>query len=409
MTSLQLMNIPDCISVTPSLPSPSNAPVVSTVSPPTSTTAKLKMSLQQRIHHDASSDQTGGVTKAKKVEDDGIEVIKIITDMRKAESSKAAAKLGGKSDNVSVSKNEFRKMKTEISKDQANPVSGNITVCLEQPSSIVPAAPPCQQEREVDRLMKEEEETAAAADFLSQINESLKNFPNSTPAGSRDVFHHEERLVSCEQGVSMFVGSKTDPVSPTSAPSASPHLRGNSLHGGEEKEKLNNLKVTDSKKETEQSTAQDDEESVQMEVDRVMKELIELQGHFSAEKNRDAADSEYSSTKTKIPPVTTNCNSSVMASTHGRTQQSKSGKQYAESTVSGLGRRPSTGSSDLSRLSYGFQDEFQKHLFQETVHRQDFEDPNNYDVSMAYPQVNPMTVHSSVSGRQNQNSSLDGE
>jgi hypothetical protein len=368
------------------------------------------MSLQQRMHHDTSSDQTGVVAKTKKAEDDGIEVIKIIKDMRKAEGSKAAVKPGGKSDNVSVSKNEFRKMKAEISKDQVNPVSGGISACLEQPSSIIPASAPCQQEREVERLMKEEEETAAAADFLSQINESLKNFPNSTPAaGSRDVFHHEERLIPCEPGASMYISPKTESLSPTSAPSPSLHHRGNSSHGVEEKDKLNNLKGMDLKKDMEQTTAQDDEESVQMEVDRVMKELIELQGQFSAEKNRDAADSEYSSTKTKDPPITTNCNSSVTASAQGQMQQSKSGKQYAESTGLGLGRRPSTGSSDLSKLSYGFQDEFQKHLFQETVNRQDFEDPNNYDVSMAYPQVNPMNVHGSVSGRHNQNSSLDGE
>ena len=414
MTSLPLMNIPDCISVTPSLPSPSNAPVISTVSPPTTTAAKLKMSVQQRLHHDMSSEQTGIVTKAKKAEDDGIEVIKIIKDTRKAEGSKAAVKTGGKGDNVSVSKSEFRKMMTDISKEQVNPVSGSITACVEQPASVVPAAAPCQQEKEVERLMKEEEETAAAADFLSQINESLKNFPNSTPAGSRDVYHHEERLIPCEQGASLYISPKTDSLSPPSAPSPSPHHRGNSSHGAEEKDKLNNSKGTDLKKEMEQTTAQDDEESVQMEVDRVMKELMELQGQYSAVKNRDTADSEYSSTKTKIPSITTNCNSSTMASAQGQTQQSKSNRQYAESTVPGAGRRPSTGSTDLSKITYGFQDEFQKHLFQETVNRQDFEDPNNYmmernDVSLAYPQVNPMTVHSSISSRHNQNSSLEGE
>ena len=412
--TLPLMNIPDCISVTPSLPSPSNAPVISTVSPPTTTAAKLKMSLQQRLHHDMSLDQTGIVTKAKKAEDDGIEVIKIIKDTRKVEGSKAAVKTGGKVDNVSVSKNEFRKMKTEILRDQANPVSGSMTACVEQPAPVVPAAAPCQQEKEVERLMKEEEETAAAADFLSQINESLKNFPNSTPAGSRDVYHHEERLIPCEPGASLYISPKTDSLSPPSAPSPSPHHRGNSSHVAEEKDKLNNSKGTDSKKEMEHTTAQDDEESVQMEVDRVMKELIELQGQFSAEKNRDTADSDYSSVKTKIPSITTNCNSSVTASAQGQTQQSKSSRQYAESTVSGPERRPSTGSTDFSKLGYGFQDEFQKHLFQETANRQEFEDPNHYvmdrsDVSLGYSQVNPLTVHSSISNRHNQNSSLEGE
>jgi len=413
MTSLPLMNIPDCISVTPSLPSPSNASAISTVSPPTGTTAKLKMSLQQRIHHDMNSDQTGIVTKAKRAEDDGIEVIRIIKDTRKAEGSKAAVKTGGKADNVSVSKNESKKTKTEILKDHVNPVSGSATACLEQPASIVPAAAPCQQEKEVERLMKEEEETAAAADFLSQINESLKNFPNSTPAGGRDVYH-KERLIPCEQGASLYISPKTDSVSPPSAPSPSHHHRGNASHGAEEKDRLNSSKGADLKKEMEQTTAQDDEESVQMEVDRVMKELIELQGQFSAEKNRDTADSEYSSARAKIPSITANCNSSAAASAQGQTQQSKSSKQYAESTVSGLGRRPSTGTADLSKLSYGFQDEFQKHLFQETANRQELEDPNSYmiernDISLAYPQVNPMTVHSSVSSRHNQNSSLEGE
>lgn len=415
VTSLPLMNIPDCISVTPSLPSPSNASVISTVSPPTSTTQKLKMSLQQRIQHDTSLDQTGSVTKTKKTEDDGIEVIKIIKDTRKAEGPKATVKPGGKSENVSLSKSELRKMKTEIPKDQVIPVSGNVSACLEQqPASIVPPAPPCQQEKEVERMKTEEEETAAAADFLSQINESLKNFPNSTPAGSRDIYHHEERLTPCDQEMSMYISPKADSLSPLSALSPSSHHRGNSSHCGEEKDKLNNSKGSDVKKEMEHSAAQDDEESVQIEVDRVMKELIELQGHLNAEKNLDTADSEYSSTKTKVPSITTNCNSSVTASAQGRTQHSKASKQYAESTVSGLGRRPSTGSTDLSKLTYGFQDEFQKHLFQETMNRQEVEDPNSYvmersEVAVAYSQVNQMTVHSSISNRHNPNSSLEGE
>lgn len=413
VTSLPLMNIPDCISVTPSLPSPASASVISTVSLPTVTTPKMKMSLQQRIHHDTSLDQTGSVTKTKKSEDDGIEVIKIIKDTRKTEGSKAAVKPGGKSENVSLSKSEFRKMKTEISKDQVIPVSGNVNACVEQPACIVPPAAPCQQEKEVERLKKEEEETAAAADFLSQINESLKNFPNSTPASNRDIYHHEERLIPCDQETSVYVSPKTDSLSPPTAFCPSSDPRGNSSHGGEEKDKLNNSKGTDVKKEMEQTTAQDDEESVQIEVDRVMKELIELQGQFNAEKNLDTADSEYSSTKTKVPSITTNCDSSATVSAQGRTQQSKASKQYAESTVSGLGRRPSTGSTDLSKMNYGFQDEFQKHLFQETVNRQECEDPNSYmmernEASMAYSQVNQMTVHNSISSRHNQNSSLEG-
>jgi hypothetical protein len=370
------------------------------------------MSLQQRILHDASLDQTGSVAIVKKAEDDGIEVIKIIKDTRKAEGSKATVKPGGKSENVIPSKSEFRKIKAEIPKDQVMPASSSVSTCLEHPASIVVPAAPCQQEKEVERLKKEEEETAAAADFLSQINESLKNFPNSATAGSRDIYHHEERLIPCDQETSVYISAKTESLSPPSAPSPSSHHRGNCSYSGEEKEKLNNSKGADLKKEMEKTTVQDDEESVQIEVDRVMKELIELQGHFNAEKNLDTADSEYSSTKTKIPSITTNCNSlSVTASAQGHTQHSK---QHAESTVSGLGRRPSTGSTDLSKLSYGFQDEFQKHLFQETMNRQELEDPNSYmlernEASMAYSQVNQLNVHSSISSRHNQNSSLEGE
>ncbi|KDR19082.1 hypothetical protein L798_06695 [Zootermopsis nevadensis] len=146
-----------------------------------------------------------------------------------------------------------------------------------------------------------------------------------------------------------------------------------------------------------------------------MKELIELQGHFNAEKNSDPVDSEYSSTRTKFPPTTkTNCSSiSVTVSAPCRTQQSKSSKQCAESSAPLLGRRPSTGSTDAAKMSYGFQDEFQKHLFQETMNKQDPEVPNSYKMArskapVAHSQANHTTVHSSITNRHNQNSSLEG-
>jgi hypothetical protein len=213
----------------------------------------------------------------------------------------------------------------------------------------------------------------------------------------------------------VYVIPKIESLSPQSAPSPSSDQRGNSSHCGEEKDKLNSSKGTDYKKEVEQATAQDDEESVQMEVDRVMKELIELQGHFNAGKNPDPVDLEYSSTKTKVLPTTkTNCSSiSVAVSAPCRTQQSKSSKQCGDSSVPLLGRRPSAGSADLAKLSYGFQDEFQKHLFQETMNKQEAEVPNSYKMArskapMAYSQVNQTTMHSSITNRHNQNSSLEG-
>lgn len=420
MTSLPLMNIPDCISVTPSLPSPSHASATSSVSPPITTTSKSMMSLKQRILHDTSLDRpsiikVSSVSTVMKAEDDGIEVIKIVKDARKAEGSKATIKPVGKSENVTQSRNEVRKKKTDIPKDHVPPVTATVNTPLEQPASIVPPAAPCQQEKEVERLLKEEEETAAAADFLSQINESLKNFPNSaTSAGSRDVYHHEDRLMSCDQENAVYVSPKIDCLLPPSGLSPSSDQRGSSVHGGEEKDKLNNSKGTDLKKEVEQTTAQGDEESVQIEVDRVMKELIELQGHFNTKKSPDTVDLEYSSTKAKVPPVTTNCSSvSVTVSVPSKMQQSKPSKLHSESPVPVLGRRPSTGSTDLSKLSYGFQDEFQKHLFQETVNKQEPEVPNSYKLarskgSVAYSDGSQAAVHSVISSKHNQNSSLEG-
>jgi hypothetical protein len=350
-----------------------------------------------------------------KAEDDGIEVIKIVKDSRKAEGSKAAIKLVGKNEIAMQPKSEVRKKKTEIPKDQASTVTAIVSTPLEQPASVVPPAAPCQQEKEVERLLKEEEETAAAADFLSQINESLKNFPNSaTSAGSRDVYHNEDRLMPCDPDNPVYVSPKIDCLLPPAGLSPASDQKGNSSHGSEEKDKLNNSKGTDLKKEAEQTSVQGDEESVQIEVDRVMKELIELQGQFNTKKSPDTVDLEYSSTKAKVVPVSTNCSSvSVTMSVPSRIQQSKPSKLYPENPVSALGRRPSTGSTDLSKLGYGFQDEFQKHLFQETVSKQEPEVPNNYKLarskgSVAYSEGNPAAVHSAISNKHNQNSSLEG-
>ena len=94
LNTLPLMNIPDCISVTPSLPSPNQSPVVTTVSPPTTaSTPKSMMSLKQRILHDTSLEQSGGAIKVNpasvgiRSEDDGIEVIEILKDNKKSESN----------------------------------------------------------------------------------------------------------------------------------------------------------------------------------------------------------------------------------------------------------------------------------------------------------------------------------
>jgi hypothetical protein len=136
---------------------------------------------------------------------------------------------------------------------------------------------------------------------------------------------------------------------------------------------------------------------------------------LNTERNPDTVDLQYSSTKTKVPTITkTNCNSiSVTVSAPCRTQQSKSSKQSAESSVSLSGRRSSTGNADLAKLSYGFQDEFQKHLFQETMSKQESEVPNSYKMAkskapVAFSQVNQTIVHSSIANRHNQNSSLEG-
>jgi hypothetical protein len=65
----------------------------------------------------------------------------------------------------------------------------------------------------------------------------------------------------------------------------------------------------------------------------------------------------------------------------------------------------------MSKLSYGFQDEFQKHLFQETVNSQEPEVPNKLarsKGSVAYSEGSQAAVHSAISSKHNQNSSVEG-
>ncbi|XP_069687198.1 ubinuclein-1-like isoform X3 [Periplaneta americana] len=416
VTSLPLINIPDCISVTPSLPSPSHVAATTIVSPSTTTTSKPIMLIKQRTQLDTNMDHPSVITKVNpmskviKTDDDGIEVIEIVKDARKTEISKATTKPVGRSENSAQAKSELRKKKKEISKDQTS--SGTSTGSIQQSGPAAPSESSSHQEKEVERLLKEEEETAAAADFLSQINESLKNFPNSTAIASnnQDVYH-DERMINDQEILQTDI-TKLEPMSSSSAPSPSEH-RTNSSISVEEKDKLSSSKGSDVKKK-EPSTPQDDEESVQIEVNRVMKELIELQ-HRHAEKTR-VVDLEYSPPKAeKVPPITTNCSSlSVTVSAPVRTQQLKCNKQYTESPV-GLpvvGRRSSAGSSDQPKLSYGFQDEFQRHLFQETLIKQESEVSNSYKIArnktpVVYSQVNQSSVHSSIGSRNNQNSPLE--
>ncbi|KAJ9581864.1 hypothetical protein L9F63_003795 [Diploptera punctata] len=82
--------------------------------------------------------------------------------------------------------------------------------------------------------------------------------------------------------------------------------------------------------------------------------------------------------------------------------------------MSVLGRRPSTGStSDLAKMSYGFQDEFQKHLFQDSLIKQSDTDvqnsckiPRNKSPGV-YPQIN-QPIPNTASSRPSQNSPLEG-
>ena len=439
LNTLPLMNIPDCISVTPSLPSPNHSQVVTTISPPiTTSTPKSMMSLKQRILHDTNLDQS----KVKPTsEDDGIEVIEVVKD-KKLEST-MPIKPVARSENVMQPKGESRKRKKmdvtvashnsvppDKSVVEASAISGpasTITTTVYSSNSCItstttyssPATalsstasiPAHQPEKDVERMLKDEEEAAAAADYLSQINESLKNL-NSSAVTVRDIFQTEEGI---------GLGSRETPhsVSPKVETLPSPLSLSPSTEQKQKKisiEENDKTKVNDLRRKTEiPSTPQDDEESVQMEVDRVMKELQELQ-QLSAEKNRET---DYSPVKSVIIPKgasgATNCSSLTM--TTGKTQTSKANKLYSDNSIAMpvLGRRPSGGStSEQAKMSYGFQDEFQKHLFQDLSKQCDVEVPNNCKIpknkgSGGYSHVNQPAMHDTVSSQPSQNSSLEGK
>ncbi|KAJ9593153.1 hypothetical protein L9F63_027604 [Diploptera punctata] len=427
-----LMNIPDCISVTPSLPSPNPSSIVTTVSVPITTSMpKSMMSLKQRILHDTCMDQSGGAVKMNpslgiRSEDDGIEVIEILKDTKKSENNMTVKQVT-RNENVVQPKNEPRKRKkvenvtstNSLISDKSSsmamtaasgPANTVITTIYSSNSCITSAStysspanalsstasmPTHSLEKDVERLLKDEEEAAAAADFLSQINESLKNL-NSTSG------------IETAHSDSPKINSLPSPMS------FSPSTEQKQKIAVSIEEENVNLKVNDVKRKAEpSSTSQYDEESVQLEVDRVMKELQELQ-QLSAEKNRE---SDFSPVKTVIIPKvvagSTNC---VTMTTSSKSHSNKINKLQSDNSMvmSVLGRRPSTGStSDLAKMSYGFQDEFQKHLFQDSLIKQSDTDvqnsckiPRNKSPGV-YPQIN-QPIPNTASSRPSQNSPLEG-
>ncbi|PSN54691.1 hypothetical protein C0J52_01072 [Blattella germanica] len=438
LTTLPLMNIPDCISVTPSLPSPTPPAIPTNVSPPAASAPKSMMSLKQRILHDTNLDHCSGSSKINpasvgmKSEDDGIEVIEIVKDKKPDVNMATAKQVVARNEATGQTKHEPRKRKkvdnvkdatftasnvpnatvekapvavdaSSTNSTTITPIYTNNTATTTTTASSASSLPPIvttaanQLEKEVERLLKEEEETAAATDFLSQINESLIITNPPPTLGNREIFQNEERASPGGRETSHSNSPKLDLSS--SPATLSPSVDQKTM--GEEKDKLIISKVNDLRKKVDQPSApQDDEESVQMEVDRVMKELRELQGQFSAEKSHDATELDFSPVKTIISPkgviASTNCSSvSVTVNPSVRTQPSKSNKVCAENSMmmSLLGRRPSTGSTELAKMSYGFQDEFQKHLFQDSISKHsEVEVPNSCKVarnkSPAYPQMN---------------------
>ncbi|KAJ9581863.1 hypothetical protein L9F63_003794 [Diploptera punctata] len=308
-----LMNIPDCISVTPSLPSPNPSSIVTTVSVPITTSMpKSMMSLKQRILHDTCMDQSGGAVKMNpslgiRSEDDGIEVIEILKDTKKSENN-VTVKQVTRNENVVQPKNEPRKRKkvenvtstNSLISDKSSsmamtaasgPANTVITTTIYSSNSCITSAstysspanalsstasmPTHSLEKDVERLLKDEEEAAAAADFLSQINESLKNL-NSTSGIVREMFQNEEKVSSANQETAHSDSPKINSL--PSPMSFSPSTEQKQKIAVSIEEENVNLKVNDVKRKAEpSSTSQYDEESVQLEVDRVMKELQELQ------------------------------------------------------------------------------------------------------------------------------------
>ncbi|XP_068082764.1 ubinuclein-1 isoform X2 [Anabrus simplex] len=332
--ALPLINIPDCISVTPSIPSPvSTANVTATSNKP--------MSLKQRILHDTAKDRSNSSSivnvspPVNKLEEEGIEVIEIVADNVRTDAGNIKQRSAG----IEVPgklKTEFKKKKKlESTKEVESPTV--LTALPEVRKPVIPTLSDKDAERKLN------EETAAATDLLSQIiNESLE-LPNPS---SREVYHLDSKPLP---PIHRSVIQKS--VSPPPAPPVLSVTK-ESISNSSAKED-NDFKSEQSNCDAPQPD--DAEESVQLEMDRVMKELRELQGHMSGENEPDATSVNYS------PPKISSSVSVIPVNSVVNVRSQPLSKTTKEPDIT---CKPINQARRVS-LGTGFQEEFQKHLFQD--------------------------------------------
>nr|CAD7394971.1 unnamed protein product [Timema cristinae] len=347
------LNIPDCISVVPSLFSSTVSS--STATSPSIPLASKPMNLKQKILKELTTEQanrkTGAVTlAAKDRDDDVVEVIEIVKDTKRpVENSKMA---NSKLHNMK----KTDKQKTETKGKSKREVSKSEIVSSVVPEKTIPEPPPL-SEKEVERRLNEE--TAAATDILSQINESLLRAPcmpveisHNTPVEERVI---TESLVSHKQSL-IQDGAYVSNVSKTFGSKGKPDPQ-----------------------------PADAEKSVQLEVDRVMKELMELQGHISGG---------------KLINETENDPKSIQASGKPDSQINKKSKTLVQKDGPNRVSRPVLPNR---RPSKGFQEAFQKHIFQEIPLEVD-ESSNSVYSQESHPPVNMEATQNSSIEQHSQNS-----
>ncbi|CAG2053986.1 unnamed protein product, partial [Timema podura] len=348
------LNIPDCISVVPSMfSSTSSSSIATSPSIPLASKPKnLKQKILKELTTDQANRKTGAVTLAAKDRDDDdvVEVIEIVKDTKRTvENSKMA---NSKPHNTK----KTDKQKTETKGKSKREVSKSEVVSSVVPEKTNPEPPPL-SEKEVERRLNEE--TAAATDILSQINESLLRAPcmpveisHNTPVEERVI---TESLVSHKQSLNQD-GTYVSNVSKTFGSKGKPDPQ-----------------------------PADAEKSVQLEVDRVMKELMELQGHISEGKSINETENDPKS---------------IRASGKPDSHINKKSKTLVQKDAPNKVTRPVLPNR---RPSKGFQEAFQKHIFQEIPLEVD-ESSNSVYSQESHPPINTEAAQNSSIEQHSQNS-----
>ncbi|XP_046393994.1 ubinuclein-1 isoform X2 [Ischnura elegans] len=374
---LPQVNLPDCISVTPanSMQTPSNK------SPSTPI-----MSLKQRILQDAaavsgskqSSENTNGGGSAGKLLTSGAdncEVLLVGDGKKEGKLNLSGLRQSGihnpKSHPLSMGHKVDVPSSVKTEKD---------AVAKENPVSFVPRLSPPKEDKFSEGKIVDE--TVTATDVLSQIiNSSLGGFPNSSNPGKGGInldslSHRHEHLGDQHLGMFNRIVSHAEV---------------------ENKEKLKDIVGVaqtkcslNSRVDNPNAAVADTEESVQLEVDRVMKELLELremtEDSMESETDKHSGppyrsnDKAQSALSSSVSVIAVNSASSKHHTANSQTQKINSAGQVSSSAMNSSSQSPSAA-SQLKRSSsvsyssgvnpipstksYGFQDEFQRHLLQD--------------------------------------------